>query len=82
VYNRTIKVYQGIDNPIQIVCLNQDQKSVDLTGYALQVDIQDPTNQLTVGSYAVSFSTITKGQGSIVLDQTTIDSLEQRPEPI
>jgi hypothetical protein len=78
VYNRTIKVYQGIDNPIQIVCLNQDQKPVDLTGYSVQVDIQDPTNQQTINSYAVSFANITTGQGSIVLDQTTLDSLENR----
>jgi hypothetical protein len=78
VYNRPIKVYQGIDNPIQIVTLNQDQKSVNLTGYALQVDIQDPTNQVTVNSYAVVFSNQNKGLGSFILDKDTIDSLEQR----
>lgn len=78
VYSRTIKAYQGIDNTIQIVTMNQDQKAVNLTGYALQVDIQDPVNQLTVESYAVTFTDITKGQGYIVLDQATIDSLEQR----
>ena len=42
VYSRTIKIYQGIDNPIHIVTKNQDKKSVDLTGYDVQVDIQDP----------------------------------------
>ena len=31
-YSRPIKVYQGIDNPIQVIVRNQDQKSVDLTG--------------------------------------------------
>jgi hypothetical protein len=78
VYSRTIKVYQGIDNPVQIVTLNQDQKPVDLTGYALQVDIQDPVNQLTVASYPVTFTTITSGQGYITLDNATISSLQQR----
>lgn len=78
VYSRPIKAYQGIDNPIQIVTQNQDQKPVNLTGYALQVDIQDPVNKLTVASYAVTFTDITRGQGYITLDQTTIDSLEQR----
>ena len=78
VYSRPIKVYQGIDNPIQIVCMNQDQKAVDLTGYALQVDIQDPVNQLTVCSFGVNFTAQTKGQGYIVLDQGTVDTLEQR----
>ena len=78
VYSRPIKVYQGIDNPIQVIIRNQDQKAVNLTGYTVQADIQDPTNQLTVNSYAVTFADITKGLGSFILDQTTIDSLEQR----
>ena len=78
VYSRPFKVYQGIDNPIQVIIRNQDQKAVNLTGYTVQADIQDPTNQLTVNSYAVTFADITKGLGSFILDQTTIDSLEQR----
>ena len=30
VYSRPIKVYQGIDNPIQVVLRNQDQKKITL----------------------------------------------------
>lgn len=78
VYNRTIKVYQGIDNPIQVLVKNQDQKSYNLTGYALQADIQDPTNQVTVESFAVSFANIALGQGSFTIPKITVDSLEQR----
>lgn len=78
VYSRTIKVYQGIDNPIQVIFKNQDQVPVDLTGYAAQVDIQDPVNQLTVSSYAVNFTTITKGQGTIIIDADILNTLEQR----
>lgn len=78
VYSRPIKIYQGIDNPIQIIIKNQDQKAVDLTGYSVQVDIQDPVNQLTVISYTVTFTDITKGQGYIIVDKDTVNSLEQR----
>jgi hypothetical protein len=78
VYSRPIKIYQGIDNPIQIIVKNQDQKSVNLTGYAVQIDIQDPVNQVTVASYPVTFTDITKGQGTIVIDKITVNSLEQR----
>jgi hypothetical protein len=78
VYSRPIKVYQGIDNPIQIIIKNQDQKGVDLTGYVMQADVQDPTNQVTVNSYAVIFTNITKGLGTFTLDRLTMDSLEQR----
>jgi hypothetical protein len=78
VYSRPIKVYQGIDNPIQVLVKNQDQKKVDLTGYALQADIQDPVNQVTVNSYAVTWANIQLGQGQFTIDSTTVNSLEQR----
>jgi len=78
VYSRPIKVYQGVDNPVQVIMRNQDQKSVNLTGYAVQADIQDPTNQVTINSFAVSFADITKGLGNFVIDKDTLDSLEQR----
>ena len=81
VYSRPIKVYQGIDNPIQVIVRNQDQKSVDLTGYTVEASVQDPTNQLTINTYAVTFASnvaLQKGEGSFVLDKATINSLEQR----
>ena len=78
VYSRPIKVYQGIDNPIQVVIKNQDQKKVDLTGYSVQVDIQDPTNQVTVASYALTWADQTTGLGRFTIDLTTVNSLEQR----
>ena len=78
VYSRPIKVYQGIDNPIQVIIRNQDQKSVNLTGYAVQADIQDPTNQVTIASYAIAWADITKGLGNFIIDLNTVNSLEQR----
>lgn len=78
VYTRPIKVYQGIDNPVQVTVKNQDQKSVNLTGYVMQAAIQDPTNGITVESYAVTFADITKGLGTFVIDRSTINNLEQR----
>jgi len=78
VYSRPITVYQGIDNPLQIVIKNQDQKSVDLTGYSVQIDIQDPVNKLTAYSFPVDFTDITKGLGTVLLDKDTVNSLDQR----
>lgn len=78
VYSRPIKVYQGIDNPIQIILRNQDQKSVDLTGYIMQAQIQDPTNGVTVETYAVTFADIAKGLANFTIDKATINTLEQR----
>jgi hypothetical protein len=82
VYSRPIKVYQGIDNPIQVIIRNQDQKSVDLTGYTVTAQIQDPVNQQTINSYAVDFTTpssdITQGLGTFILDNTTVSSIQNR----
>jgi len=78
VYSRPIKVYQGIDNPVQVIVKNQDQKNVNLTGYTVQASIQDPINQVTVETYAVTFANIAIGQGTVTLDKGTINSLEQR----
>jgi hypothetical protein len=78
VYSRPIKVYQGVDNPIQVIVRNQDQKSVNLTGSSVTASIQDPTNQVTVKSYTVTWVDITKGLGNFIFDANTINSLEQR----
>jgi hypothetical protein len=77
-YSRPIKVYQGIDNQIQVVTMNQDQKPVDLTGLTMQAAIQDPTNQVTIKAFAVTWTDITKGLGNCVLDKATLNSLENR----
>ena len=77
-YSRPIKVYQGIDNPIQVLVKNQDQKKVNLTGSSMTAQIQDPTNQTTISSYPVTWENIMLGQGNFTLDRATIDSLENR----
>lgn len=78
VYSQTIKVYQGIDNPIQVLAKNQDQKRVNLTGYSMQVDIQDPTNQTTVETFTVNWANIQLGQGTFTISANTVNNLEQR----
>ncbi len=78
VYSRPITVYQGIDNPLQIVVKNQDQKSVDLSGYLVQVDIQDPLNQGSVESIPVTMTDITKGLGNFTIVRDVVNSLDQR----
>jgi len=78
VYSRPIKVYQGIDNPIQVLVKNQDQKNVNLTGYTVQASIQDPTNKTTIETYAVTFANVAIGQGTFTIDRGTINTLENR----
>lgn len=78
VYSRPITVYQGIDNPLQIVVKNQDQKAVDLTGYLVQLDIQDPVAQASVDSLAVAITDYTKGLGTVTIPREVVNVLDQR----
>ena len=77
-YSRPITVYQGIDNPLQIVVKNQDQKAVDLTGYLVQLDIQDPVAQASVDSLAVAITDYTKGLGTVTIPREVVNVLDQR----
>lgn len=77
-YSRPIKIYQGIDNPIQVIVKNQDQKPVDLTGSSVTASIQDPTNQVTIKSYSVTWANIQLGQGNFTFDANTVNTLENR----
>ena len=78
VYQRPIKIYQGIDNPVVVEFKNQDQKLVNLTGYTVQAAIQDPVNEDTVNTYAVTFANIANGRGAFTFDSVTVSNLEQR----
>jgi hypothetical protein len=78
VYSRPLKIYQGIDNPMQVVIRNQDQKLVDITGYLVQIDIQDPLAQGSVESLAVNITDATKGIGAVIIPKAVVNSLDQR----
>jgi hypothetical protein len=77
-YARPVTIYQGIDNPIQVRVRNQDQKAVSMTPYAIQVDIQDPVNNLTVMSYAVQRVVADKGLGTFTIPKSDANQLTQR----
>ena len=77
-YAKPVTIYKGIDNPIQVNVKNQDQKVVNMTGYAMQVDIQDPVNNVTVDTFSVAFANISLGRGTFTIDQATVNALEQR----
>ena len=78
VYSRTIKVYQGIDNPIQLMIKNQDQKAVNTTGYAVQLDIQDPDVKGSLDSIPIIMSNVTLGQGTCTITKAMANALAQR----
>jgi hypothetical protein len=78
VYTRTIKIYQGIDNPLQVLVKNQDQKAINTTGYLVQLDIQDIESRGSVESLAVTMIDPTKGVGTVTIPRDVANALDQR----
>lgn len=78
VYSRTITIYKGVDNPIQVIVSNQDNKSVPLTGYQVRVDVQDPLNEVSLYNDNVTITDAAKGLGIFTLSQSFVESLDQR----
>ena len=78
VFSQPIKVYQGIDNPLQIVVRNQQQKAVNLTGNTMQLDIQDPFEKGAVESLSVTIDNAVTGLCSVTIPKDTTVALKQR----
>lgn len=77
-YSRTITIYKGVDNPIQVTVSNQDNKSVPLTGYQVRVDVQDPLNEVSLYNANVTITDAAKGLGIFTLSRAFVESLDQR----
>jgi len=78
VYAQPVIIYQGIDNPIQVRVQNQDQKSLNMTGRVVQVDIQNPNEQRTEYSFGLAFVNRVKGIGNFTIPKSVADSLNRR----
>ena len=71
VYSRPITVYQGIDNPLQIVVKNQDQKAVDLTGYTGAASMRKSYSSLTAVNFSVGINESTSEVSLSLTSNTT-----------
>jgi hypothetical protein len=80
VYQRTIKIYQGVDNVIQFDVKNADQKRLDLTttvgAQTLSLAVLDEGNKI-VNTYAITplNQTTYKGLGTVTIPATDLASL-------
>jgi len=82
-YDRPVKIYQGIDNPIQVKIKNQDQKKINATGHNVYVDVNDHLNSQKIETYILDFNgnlggNVSAGIGSFTITKETVDQLDQR----
>lgn len=76
VYNRTVDVYKGVDNPITIQFKNQDQKPVNISSYNITGYLVDIVNSDVISNVAVTVSNATIGTASVTLTEELIGNLE------
>jgi len=72
VYNRPLKLYQGVDNIVKIQVLNSDQKPVDITDYTVTFNLIDSyvyANANVVLSSQMTVSNARSGLGSVTIGQ-------------
>ncbi len=79
VYQRTIKIYNGIDNTIEFDIKNADQKRIDLTTLGLiQLNVMDASGyELPNSPYTVS-PTNMKGIATVTIPQDDLADLDEQ----
>lgn len=79
VYQRTIKIYNGIDNIIEFDIKNADQKRIDLTTFSqIQMNVMDVSgNALPSSPYIVNTTQI-KGIATVTIPSDDLISLSEQ----
>jgi hypothetical protein len=79
VYQRTIKIYNGIDNTIEFDIKNADQKRIDLTIFSdIQMNVMDVSgNALPNSPYTVA-PTDLKGISTVTIPSTDLAGLSEQ----
>lgn len=79
VYQRTLKIYNGIDNTIEFDIKNADQKRIDLTTLStIRLNVMDAAgNALPNSPYTVN-STAIKGIATVTIPQADLTDLTQQ----
>jgi hypothetical protein len=74
VYQRKFKIYQGLDNVLELDVKNAEQKRIDITDYDMKFVVMDQLNQeVYVGD--VDTDTGTKGLGLMSIPASALDTI-------
>jgi hypothetical protein len=83
VYDRRLKIFRGVRNPITFVFKNEDQKKQDITGKTYQFNIIDTESKKAVLTRYLSVlddgsTTTTKGTASVEITDADLLDLESK----
>lgn len=78
VYQRNLKIYNGIDNTIEFDIKNADQKRIDLaTISSIQMNVMDASgNELPSSPYTVTANLALRGIGKVVIPASDLTDLD------
>lgn len=77
VYQKTIEVYRGADNPILIYFKNQDQKPANIAGATFQGFVTDYIDGNVIANVSVTVSNVSAATATCILTNEFIDTLPQ-----
>ena len=76
VYNRTVKLYRGVSNRIDLNVKNSDEKSLDVTGYSFVFNLVSPETQELILQLDCQVVDITKGKLFATISESQILDIE------
>ena len=76
-YQRSIEVYRGADNPITIYFKNQDQKPANITGLEFEGYIIDYLKGNVVANVSVTVSNVQRAVATTMLSSNFLNTLPQ-----
>ena len=82
VYQRTVKIYNGIDNTLEFDIKNADQKRIDLSAFSMiELNVMDMSgNALPNSPYTVTplNQTTSKGLASVIIPEEDLSELDHQ----
>ena len=76
VFNNTIQLYKGSDNPVQIRFINQDQKKIDVTNYTFVAKVMEGQEGFSFLTPTVTIDDAPNGKGSITFTEEQLATLD------
>ena len=74
-YDKTIKLYQGIDNTVKFALKDNDRNAVDLTNLTVTFNIFDATTNESILARPLTVTNATKGLAQLNLPASAIDNV-------
>ena len=74
-YDKTIKLYQGIDNTVKFALKDNDRNAVNLTSLTITFNVIDPTTNESILARPLTVTSATKGLAQLNLPASAIDNV-------